>query len=236
MSVFKGSFSRWVSVLWCIHAFIPAYANTISKFNFFEKDESVSYACSAIDSIQPELRKSYVQLINADKNACLISAYRAFKQTHEPKSLLIDTRSAKQFNQQSIPGSLNIPLHALKTKAFLNNKTLFLINDGTNSIGLNQVCHDLRDKGIQTHVVLGGLNSWAIIDNTFKTSVDAFSSIDQMSPQDAYYELLLSDNILISISNNSEGIEPLFRHKTHILADSNNANELAIQIQNLLKR
>lgn len=224
-----------IIILW-LTVSISVFADNSQNFNFIEEIEMTTHACSVIDSIKPELRTSYLQLTKRIKNSCQISAYNAFKQINQSQALLIDTRNKTHYHKVSIPGSLNIPLHALKTKAFLKNKNIILINDGSNSIGLNQVCHELRHSGIQVQVVTGGLTSWLKLSHTNSNDTLALAELDQMSPELFYYELLLSDNLLVSLTESSSGLDPLFKYKTHTIYSQQNIHSVVTQLKSLLRK
>ncbi len=210
-------------------------ADNSKKFNFLEKNEMTAYACSAIESIKPELRTSYLQLIKSDENTCLISAYNAFKQWDKPQTVLIDTRNNTQYQKFSIPGSLNIPQHVIKTKAFLKNKHIILINDGRNTIGLNKTCHELKAAGFQTQVVIGGLNGWFKISNPNSNEPHAVAELEYMSPDLFHYELLLPDTLLISLTESPSVLEPQFKYNTHFISNQQTFQSIVTQIKRLLK-
>lgn len=193
----------------CIFAFLgtlflliisaTAHATKAPDFRFLNDESFNSYACSAI----PEKNSQSKHLNDTNPNAintCNISAYSALQQLTDRQSLLIDVRSQSEYKKFSIPGSLNIPLYALKTKAFLKDKKLLLINDGSNSLGLNKICHELRDEGIQTQIVTGGFNSWSKISNVFNQDKKFITTLDQMLPEAFFQELFQPDVLLISFA------------------------------------
>ncbi|MCK4823253.1 rhodanese-like domain-containing protein, partial [bacterium] len=73
---------------------------------------------------------------------------------------LVDVRNRDDFKKSSIPGSINIPLFAIKTKAFLKSKSLILINEGYNYCQLERECERLRKSGFSVWLLNGGLNYW----------------------------------------------------------------------------
>ncbi len=80
-----------------------------------------------------------------------------------PDTLFVDVRSPDQFRLARIPGSLNLPLHTLKTKAFLKPKRTVLVNEGCDASLLLVECGRLRAAGFPRIEVLdGGLLSWQI--------------------------------------------------------------------------
>ncbi|MEN8219815.1 MAG: rhodanese-like domain-containing protein [Pseudomonadota bacterium] len=90
-----------------------------------------------------------------------IAPQNAFELYTQKKALLIDIRHNKAFQHQNIPGSLNIPPHFLKTKNFLKNKHLILLNQGHSYRELENLYLALGKAGFNKVSVLeGGLNQW----------------------------------------------------------------------------
>ena len=52
------------------------------------------------------------------------------KSKEKQEIILVDGRKSDAFEKFRIPGSINIPLYAVKTKAFLRTKLLVLVNEG----------------------------------------------------------------------------------------------------------
>jgi rhodanese-related sulfurtransferase len=75
--------------------------------------------------------------------------------------LLVDIRDRGAFDRFRIPGSIHIPLYALKTKPFLKDKPLVLVSEGHPNLALEQACKDARAAGFsKTSILNGGLRSW----------------------------------------------------------------------------
>ena len=86
------------------------------------------------------------------------SVLRRLREGHE--LVLIDVRRGKEFERFRIPGSINIPLFAVKTKAFLRPKQLVLVNEGYNNSQLEKECERLRSSGFRVWLLDGGLSYW----------------------------------------------------------------------------
>jgi rhodanese-related sulfurtransferase len=74
--------------------------------------------------------------------------------------LLIDVRDPRDFEKFRIPGSLNIPLFALKTKALLKSRPLVLINEGRSYKVLIDEAAALSIAGFTVSILDGGLRQW----------------------------------------------------------------------------
>lgn len=70
--------------------------------------------------------------------------------------VLVDTRSPAQFRVARIPGSWNLALYTLKTRAYLKGKRVVLFNEGHDPTLLLGECQRLRDLGFARAQVLEG--------------------------------------------------------------------------------
>ena len=83
-----------------------------------------------------------------------------YKLKQKQKITLIDVRNPENFERLHIPGSLNIPLHAVKTKVFLKSFPVVLINAGFHYSALQSECRQLVDLGFKALILDGGLPAW----------------------------------------------------------------------------
>lgn len=81
----------------------------------------------------------------------------------DPDLLIVDLRPAEEYQQYHIPGALNIPLSRLFEPEFLaqleEDKTIVLYSNGGAHSAQAWVL--LKQAGIDTYTLLGGLNYWA---------------------------------------------------------------------------
>ncbi len=86
----------------------------------------------------------------------------AVLQKHKAKEdiLLVDVRNSQEFKKFHIPGSMNIPLFALKTKGSLKSKPLVLINEGRSYKDLIAEGSTLSRAGFTVSILEGGLWQW----------------------------------------------------------------------------
>ncbi|MDH5327837.1 MAG: rhodanese-like domain-containing protein [Gammaproteobacteria bacterium] len=92
---------------------------------------------------------------------CLMSvdSYRA--QSKKSAYLIIDTRSKLDYKKYWISGSVNFSSYTIKTKNYLRDKKLVLVNDGKNEESLVNLCQSLRKLQFNDiHVLKGGLPAW----------------------------------------------------------------------------
>jgi rhodanese-related sulfurtransferase len=100
--------------------------------------------------------------------------------------VLIDVRGPQAFEQVRIPGSLNIPLFAVKTKAFLKDKPLVLVDEGFRPRRLADACDQLRQAGFEARFLFGGLNAW----RTRSANFNLLRSAKLALPRSAHVNLL----------------------------------------------
>ena len=90
-----------------------------------------------------------------------ISVESVLQKLREKRGIIfIDVRKRSDFERFRIPGSINIPLFAIKTKAFLRSKSLVIVNEGYNYSQLERECEHLRRSGFRAWLLNGGLNYW----------------------------------------------------------------------------
>lgn len=118
----------------------------------------------------------------------------------QKKIILVDVRSKSEFEKFRIPGSINIPLFAIKTKTFLKSKSLILVNEGYNPGQLQQECEVLEHAGFHVRVLYGGFNAWKEQGYTLDGDIFAQSKLNRIPAQSLFAEKENEDWIVIDIS------------------------------------
>lgn len=81
----------------------------------------------------------------------------------KPDLLVVDMRSAEEYVQYHIPGAVNIPFNKLfdpeAQETLSNDNTIVLYSNGGTHAAQAWVL--LKQMGIESYVLLGGLNYWA---------------------------------------------------------------------------
>jgi rhodanese-related sulfurtransferase len=86
-----------------------------------------------------------------------------FKLKKGQEILLVDVRDREAFDRFRIPGSIHVPLYALKTKTFLKEKTVVLVSVGYPDFALEQSCDAVKAVGFgKTSILNGGLRMWML--------------------------------------------------------------------------
>ncbi len=81
-----------------------------------------------------------------------------------PDILVVDLRSPQEYNQYHIPGAINIPLARLfdeHSLEMLNDVDYTIVLYSNGSTNAAQAWVLLRQRGVESYVLMGGLNYWA---------------------------------------------------------------------------
>jgi rhodanese-related sulfurtransferase len=134
-------------------------------------------------------------------SACMLPPKQAAKQVKDGL-LFVDVRAPDAFARYRIPGSLNLPLSFVKTKAFLKQRSFALVNEGRQSGELEATCNELRAASFKGAFVLqGGLSAW----RTSKGSIDGDSlslrDLSRMGNAELAQEANYSDWLMLSVAH-----------------------------------
>lgn len=102
--------------------------------------------------------------------------------------ILVDVRPTQAFEQFHIPDSLNIPLFAISTKAFLRSSPIILLDEGYRPGRLQQACEQIRQAGFEVGYLAGGLNAWKAAGQPLQGDVFAQQHLNHVPPQAVWEE------------------------------------------------
>ncbi len=137
----------------------PAMGLNICLAGLFFLILSVSTALAKAPAEDPALHPAAgTRAINPD----LFVNAETLKRQERSGSLpmLIDVRNSNDFNAFRIPGSVNLPLFAVKTKSMFKSGPIVLFNEGYNNSPLIWECEKLRKNGFDAAILFGGLMAW----------------------------------------------------------------------------
>jgi len=133
--------------------------------------------------------------------AFAISAESVLRKLREKQDIiLIDVRKKAGFEKSRIPGSINIPLFAIKTKAFLKSKPLVVVNEGYNYDELEQECAHLREAGFKVWILNGGLNYWREKGAPLEGDAFAQKALNRIPPRSFFVEKVYENWVVIDVS------------------------------------
>ena len=148
-------------------------------------------SCCAKATITQE-EKSLNSLISSSSKTvdfkCLVSAQELLKEWKTDKRpLLIDVRSSDDFTRCSIPGSINVPLYLIKTKARLRKKDIVLLNEGHSYHRLARELKKLKTmKFSSARILRGGLVAWSKIGGTINGNLFEMKQMNKVSPREFF--------------------------------------------------
>jgi len=99
--------------------------------------------------------------------------------------MVVDVRRVDDFLRVRIPGSVNLPLHAVKTKAFLKERKILLVGEAYANEEMEKTCAMLREEGFSSVRFLdGGLNGWSVTGRHLAGDQLAAQRLRRLSPQE----------------------------------------------------
>jgi len=140
-----------------------------------------------------------------------------YKLKQKQKITLVDIRNPEEFEKVRIPGSINIPLHAVKTKNYLKLQPVVLVNNGYQYTLLEKECKNLKSKGFKVKILKGGLNCWRQKGAPFAGDVFAQKELNKVSSRAFYQEKNFGNQVVIDVSK-KQNVETkrLLPHAVHL--------------------
>jgi rhodanese-related sulfurtransferase len=130
---------------------------------------------------------------------------------------LVDVRSKPDFERLHIPGSVNIPLYALKTKTYLKSAPVVLVNEGFRYTDLQNECRRLMEQSFKVSILNGGLPSWKRKGGKLVGDLFALDDMKAVSPHIFFREKNYENTLVVDISpTRSEASIRLIPYAKHI--------------------
>lgn len=163
---------------------------------------AVTAVSASADFKRPTIPSEWLTIKPKKRNpACALSADSVLQKIRERQGIiLVDVREKSAFEKFSIPGSINIPLFAIKTKAFLRSTTLVLVNEGYNYSQLERECGRLREAGFSVWLLDGGLYYWKQKGGPLKGDAFSQKALNRIPPRIFFAEKDYEDWLIIDVS------------------------------------
>jgi rhodanese-related sulfurtransferase len=109
---------------------------------------------------------------------CLSPVEEIYPEWKKGDVWLVDVRSAREYQKQTIPDALNMPGSLVKHKHQLKQRHTVLFNAGYRLSELEVLCHQLKANGFERVSVLqGGIEAWQQAGYPLKGETQAWSEL-----------------------------------------------------------
>ncbi len=143
-----------------------------------------------------------------NSHGCLVSLSSVDKLRTQKEFNFVDVRSPAEYDHYRIAGSINIPLHLVKTKEFLKQTSIVLVNDGRNTVELEKTCGELKQSGFESVAILdGGLFAWHTSKRALEGDPIEQSKLNRMSAEELFEVRALENWSVIDLSVPDENKE-----------------------------
>lgn len=139
--------------------------------------------------------------------------------------LLVDVRNKEAFEKFRLPGSIHVPLHALKAKAFLKANAPILVSEGYPNLVLEQTCRELRAAGFaRLSILSGGLRHWLQKKGPIEGDAIAASEVSRIPPVAFFAQKDSAEWLVITVSSAAVGSsDPPIPGAQHLVWEGNPA-------------
>ena len=135
----------------------------------------------------PEFTTRKLRQVSSDKRKTVADVVKAI--ADKESIALVDVREASDFEKLRIQGSMNIPLYLIKTKPFLKNQTVVLVNEGYAYTQLEIERTRLGELGFAKVFILeGGLNAGSKSQDTLAGDPFEIEKTADVSPKVFFLE------------------------------------------------
>lgn len=143
---------------------------------------------------------SQIEALNLNRG-CLVPLSSIDKLRGQKDFSFVDVRSPAAYDHYHITGSINIPLHQVRTKEFLKKLSVVMVNDGRSTGDLEKTCIELKQAGFNRVSVLeGGLYAWRANKRTLEGDPIAQTKLNRMSADELIEERTKPNLYVIDIS------------------------------------
>jgi rhodanese-related sulfurtransferase len=152
-----------------------------------------------------------------DPSLAITPAAVQYKIRQNHQFTLVDVRSSQAFERLHIPGAINIPLYAVKTKSHLKSAPVVLVNQGLRYTELENECRRLAERGFKVSILDGGLPAWKRNGGQVVGDLFAIDEMKSVSPQVFFREKDYESTLVVDISpTRSEASSRLIPYAKHL--------------------
>jgi rhodanese-related sulfurtransferase len=129
---------------------------------------------------------------------------------NKPDTVLIDVRTAADFQTFHIADAINVDASVVKSKAFWRGKQVILIGSGKSEGELYAACTELKSRGFaKVRVLRGGLAAWIAAGQSVAGHPPSLAEMIQLSAIELWQESRFVDNVVLQSAARPDMADPL---------------------------
>jgi rhodanese-related sulfurtransferase len=142
--------------------------------------------------------------------ACAMGPNEVAAQLNKPETVLIDVRTAAEYQRFHITDAINADASVVKSKAFWRGKQVVLIGSGKSEGELYSACTDLKSRGFaKVRVLRGGLAGWLAAGQPVAGNPPPLAEMFQLSAIELWQESRFVDNVVLQSAARTDMADPL---------------------------
>jgi rhodanese-related sulfurtransferase len=142
--------------------------------------------------------------------SCAIPATEVAALLNKPDTVLIDVRTAADFQAFHIADAINVDASVVKSKAFWRSKQVVLMGSGKSEGELYAACTELKSRGFaKARVLRGGLAGWLGAGQTVAGHPPPLAEMVQLSAIELWQESRFVDNVVLQSAARTDMADPL---------------------------
>jgi rhodanese-related sulfurtransferase len=153
-----------------------------------------------------------------------------------PETVLVDVRPKSEFEKVRIPGSINVDLSAVKSKAFLKGKPVVLISEGYHYGPLEGETRVLRDSGFTASILDGGLAGWRQKKGPLEGDAFAQMDLNRVPPQIFSQERSYDHWVVVDASKADKRVATYLLPESVPLDLANDPGKIAEQVKTVVAK
>lgn len=119
----------------------------------------------------------------------------------------VDVRSASAFRECRIPGSMNVSRSFVRSKGWLKNKPVVLVDSGWGDAALEETVRSLEKAGFSSvHILHGGLTAWRAAGQRTEGALPGLPSLSALTVSDYLRTRNFDDWLVLDVRSEPAGL------------------------------
>lgn len=119
----------------------------------------------------------------------------------------VDARDHRLHEAAHVPESLNMPLHAVKSSAFLRSRQMVLFDEGWGNPAVEAECRRLREKGFAVWILRGGMTGWQAAGGDLEPHSAPAIALAGLQPLDYLASSGFDDWLVVDVRSEAQASE-----------------------------